>query len=129
MKVTVVPNRNMIMVSVAAGWAISQGCGAVAYAAHLSDWTIYPDCRLKFKSELGKALRLCHFTPIELMAPFICMSKVEVVARGVELSVPFELTYSCYEGKEKHCGLCGTCTERKEAFKLAGVPDPTVYAE
>lgn len=127
MKTTVVPNRNMIMLSLAVGYAISQGCEAVAYAAHAGDHTIYPDCRPEFRTAMQEAFDLCHFTPIRLEAPFVNYTKAEIVKIGHTLAVPFQLTYSCYRGETSQCGKCGTCVERREAFELAGVPDPTFY--
>jgi len=128
MKLTVVPNRNMIMLSIAAAWAISTGYDAVAYAAHAGDHAIYPDCRREYVKELSGAFLLCDWQPIALYTPFIDLTKAEIVQLGVKLDAPFHLTFSCYKGKAGvHCGRCGTCTERKEAFTLAGVTDPTTY--
>lgn len=128
MKLTVVPNRNMIMLSAAIAWAISSGCEAVAYAAHSGDHTIYPDCRPEFAEAMDRAAGLCDWRAIRLERPFMHYTKAEIVRRGAELGVPFERTWSCYEGSEVHCGQCGTCVERREAFALAGVADPTRYA-
>ena len=129
MKTTVVPNRNMILVAIAAARAIAIGTNSVAYAAHSGDHAIYPDCRPEFAEAVESALKICHYTPITLMRPFIGMSKSEIVRMGADLGVDFSLTWSCYKGGEKHCGTCGTCTERREAFRLAGVDDPTEYLE
>lgn len=128
MKVTVVPNRNMILLSVAIGWAVSLQYDAVAYAAHRGDHTIYPDCRPEFAEAVARVASLCDWRPIRLEAPFIAMSKADIVREGARLGVPFERTWSCYQGGEVHCGRCGTCVERREAFVLAGVADPTRYA-
>lgn len=128
MKLTVVPNRNMIMLSVAIGYAITLGYDTVAYGAHAGDHTIYPDCRGSYVEAMAEAIRLCDFDPPTLRAPFVEMGKHEVCRLGRVLGVPFELTWSCYKGGEKHCGKCGTCVERKEAFVLANVHDPTEYA-
>ena len=127
MKSTVVPNRNMIMISVAAARAIAIGAGSVAYAAHSGDHAIYPDCRPEFADALAGALRLCHYFPIGLERPFVGMTKADIVRLGADLGVDFSKTWSCYKGGERHCGKCGTCAERKEAFRLAGIPDPTEY--
>ena len=127
MKSTVVPNRNMIMLSLAAARAIAVGADGVAYAAHSGDHAIYPDCRPEFADAVAAALRICHYTPIELERPFVDMTKADIVRLGAELGVDFSKTWSCYKGGEKHCGKCGTCVERREAFRLAGVPDPTEY--
>lgn len=127
MKSTVVPNRNMIMLSLAAARAIAVGAQAVAYAAHSGDHAIYPDCRPEFTEAMERALALCHYYPIGLERPFVGMTKADIVRLGADLGVDFSLTWSCYKGGEKHCGKCGTCMERREAFELAGVPDPTGY--
>lgn len=127
MKLTVVPNRNMLMLSAATALAISQKATKVCYAAHAGDHTIYPDCRPEFVEALGKAILLADWSQIQLEAPFVDSPKARIVQIGDSLGVDFKLTWSCYKGGEKHCGKCGTCVERKEAFVLAGVPDPTEY--
>jgi 7-cyano-7-deazaguanine synthase len=127
MKQTVVANRNMIMLSVAAGWAISQRADRVAYAAHTGDHAIYPDCRPEFAEAVDRAIRLADWHEIHLVCPFVRLTKAQIVARGAELGVDFAKTWSCYEGGAIHCGRCGTCFERREAFSQAGVHDPTKY--
>lgn len=127
MKVTVVPNRNMLMLAVALAWAISSECGTVAYAAHAGDHEVYPDCRPEFVQALAETAGLCHYEPIELRAPFLHLTKVDIVRLGARLGVPYDLTWSCYRGEELHCGSCGTCRERANAFARAGVTDPTLY--
>jgi 7-cyano-7-deazaguanine synthase len=129
MKATVVPNRNMIMLALATAYAISNGAVEVAYAAHAGDHAIYPDCRPQFSEALRQAIALCDYAsraPL-LVTPFINHSKSDIVVKASAWSVPLHMTYSCYEGGERHCGLCGTCVERKEAFVLAAVEDPTDY--
>ena len=128
MKKTVVPFRNGIMLSIAAGFAESQGAGGLAIAAHHGDHAIYPDCREDFMKAMADAIRLGTYVGVELLSPFIAMSKSEIARRGHELGVDFAQTWSCYVGGEVHCGECGTCVERREAFLLAGVADPTQYA-
>ena len=128
MKATVVPNRNMILLSVAAGWAISSKYDRIAYAAHSGDHAIYPDCRNEFAEALDGAIRLADWHEVSLYRPFVDMTKADIVAVGAKLGVPFEKTWSCYKGQDLHCGRCGTCVERREAFYLAGVDDPTTYA-
>ena len=128
MKQTVVPNRNMLLLSLAAAWAISEKADCVAYAAHAGDHTIYPDCREEFTDALDRAIRLADWHEVFLHRPYVHMTKADLVARGAELGVPFAETWSCYQGGELHCGRCGTCIERREAFHLAGVEDPTPYA-
>lgn len=127
MKLTVVPNRNMIMLSVATGWAVNMRAEAVAYAAHAGDHTIYPDCRPEFIKAMNIAMNLCDWHQVELLTPFENSSKAEIVTRATKLGVPLDLTWSCYKGTDLHCGKCGTCVERKEAFQLSGIEDPTVY--
>jgi len=128
MKATVVPNRNMLLISVATAWAVSLKAESVAYGAHGGDHAIYPDCRPEFAEALDRAVRLADWHEVRLERPFVKMDKAAIVRRGAELDVPFGLTWSCYVGGERHCGKCGTCVERKEAFRLAGVADPTDYA-
>lgn len=130
MKATVVANRNMIMLAVAAGYAVSRHLAKVATAVHAGDHAIYPDCRPEFVTSLRTAIQVATegFGEPELWAPFVHVSKADIAALGHELNVPWELTWSCYQGGTVHCGKCGTCVERREAFELASVPDPTVYA-
>lgn len=127
---TIVPNRNAIMLSIAYGVAVANGYDTVAFAAHAGDHEIYPDCREDFASAFESAMILAnrpHY--IELLRPFITSTKAEIVQLGADLHVPYELTWSCYKGDTMHCGRCGTCVERAEAFDLAGVPDPTEYVD
>ena len=128
MKQTIVPNRNMIMLAIAGGWALSKQCEAVAYAAHGGDHAIYPDCRHEFTQAVDQAMRLADWNELYLMSPFVNRSKADLVRLGNQLDVPFALTWSCYKGGRTHCGRCGTCVERREAFYLANVKDPTKYA-
>ena len=128
MKQTVVPFRNGIMLSVAAGYAESSGAEAVVIAAHSGDHAIYPDCRERFMRSMDEAIRLGTYEEIQLLRPFIDLDKTGIAARGTELGVDFAQTWSCYQGGDTHCGRCGTCVERREAFLVAGLPDPTVYA-
>ena len=127
MKATVVPNRNMILLSLAGGHALSIGFNTIAYAAHAGDHTIYPDCRPEFADAMENALGLADWQNLNLHRPFVNFSKEELVRTGNELGAPLELTWSCYAGREKHCGKCGTCVERIEAFALAKIEDPTEY--
>lgn len=129
MKSTVVPFRNGIMLSVAAGFAESNDCNVLVLGNHSGDHAIYPDCRPEFIKGIKEAVYQGTEKHIEVVSPFCNMSKTDIVKLGSELGVDFSLTYSCYKGGEKHCGKCGTCTERKEAFEQAGVKDPTEYEE
>ena len=127
MKATVVPNRNMILLSIATGWAISAGASSVSYAAHSGDRAIYPDCREEFASAMNNVMEIAGWDKVSLNRPFSSFTKADIVKLGDELGVPFEKTWSCYKGGQIHCGVCGTCVERREAFELAGVTDPTIY--
>jgi 7-cyano-7-deazaguanine synthase len=129
MKKTVVPFRNGIMLSIATGFAESEGAEGLVIAAHSGDHAIYPDCREDFMRAMGAAIRLGTYTRLEVIRPFIRMNKAEIARRGQELGVDFARTWSCYKGGEIHCGRCGTCVERREAFILLGMKDPTVYQE
>ncbi len=126
-RITIVPNRNMIFLSIAAGRAITIGANLIGYAAHASDYSVYPDCRPEFIEQLDKAIYLGNlWNPVNIIAPFKNMTKTEIVKLGLELNVPLELTWSCYEGKKNPCLKCGTCLERTEAFLLNQVEDPAV---
>jgi len=129
MRQTVVPFRNGIMLSIAAGYAESNGAEALVIAAHAGDHAIYPDCREQFMGAMADAIRLGTYAGIDILRPFIRMTKAEIARRAHELGVDLSQTWSCYKGGEIHCGTCGTCVERREAFILAGIPDPTVYAD
>ncbi len=128
MRRTVVPFRNGIMLAVAVGFAESIDAGLVMFAGHAGDHVIYPDCRPDFLRAFAQSARVGTYRGVVVDDPFINMKKSEIVAAGKRLGVPFGITYSCYKGGENHCGLCGTCLERKEAFHAAGVPDPTTYS-
>ena len=127
-KLTVVPNRNAILLSLAMGYAVTLGIDEIGYAAHSNDFAVYPDCRRVFVDAFQKAMQLSNDNPrIRIRAPFIAMSKAQIVRLGLKLKVPYELTLSCYKGKEKACGVCGTCRERINAFKMNDVKDPIEY--
>lgn len=127
MKLTVVPNRNMLLLSVATAWAISAKADTISYAAHNGDHAIYPDCRKEFIDKLAEAIAIADWHSVKLFAPFAEISKADIAKLGQEIKAPMELSWSCYKGQEFHCGTCGTCVERKEAFVLAEVQDPTDY--
>jgi len=128
MRQTVVPFRNAIMLSIAAGLAESAGAAGVVIAAHGGDHVIYPDCREDFMRSMGEAMRLGTYAQVQLLRPFIALDKSGIALEGARLGVDFARTWSCYKGGPIHCGRCGTCVERREAFLKAGLPDPTVYA-
>lgn len=127
-KATIVPNRNAIMLNIAVGYAISIGADRVFYAAHYNDRAIYPDCRWEFVQSQNITAKLSNDKPeLEIIAPFVHKTKAEIVKIASELDVPFEDTWSCYKGEEKACGVCGTCRERIEAFRLNKLRDPVEY--
>jgi 7-cyano-7-deazaguanine synthase len=129
MKKTVVPFRNGIMLAIATGYAESVDAKGLVIAAHSGDHAIYPDCREPFMQGMGQAMKEGTYAQIQLLRPFIDTDKAGIARRGADLSIDFSETWSCYKGGETHCGVCGTCVERREAFLLAGVPDPTVYLQ
>ena len=96
-------------------------------AAHAGDHAIYPDCREDFMKAMADAIRLGTYAEVEVLRPFIAMTKAEIAKRGAEIGVDYAQTWSCYVGGDAHCGECGTCVERREAFMLSGIPDPTIY--
>jgi 7-cyano-7-deazaguanine synthase len=131
MRATVVANRNAIFVQVAVGVAVAEGADAVAVGIHAGDHPVYPDCRPAFVDAAEQLALVANEGFIaegfRLLAPFLQWTKADIVTRGSELGVAFADTWSCYAGGERHCGRCGTCVERREAFELAGVADPTAY--
>lgn len=114
---TVVPNRNMVLISMAASYALCHGGTAVSWAANADDSEIYPDCRGEFMTHLNRALRICHTRRMEVHAPYIVRTKRQVVEKGRELGVPFDETWSCYAGGDEPCGVCGACKVRQEAMR------------
>jgi 7-cyano-7-deazaguanine synthase len=129
MKQTVVPFRNGIMLAIATGYAESIGANGLVIAAHSGDHAIYPDCREPFMLGMAQAMKAGTYAQIELLRPFINDDKAGIARRGADLGIDFAKTWSCYKGGDIHCGVCGTCVERREAFMLAGVSDPTVYQQ
>jgi len=129
MRRTVVPFRNGIMLAVATGYAESVEAEGLVIAAHSGDHAIYPDCREPFMQGMARAMQEGTYAHIRLLRPFIDTDKAGIARRGAELGIDFSETWSCYKGGKDHCGVCGTCVERREAFILAGLPDPTVYQQ
>lgn len=127
MKSTVVPFRNGIMLAIATGIAESHGLKRVYIANHGGDHTIYPDCRPDFIQAMDGAATAGTFVNVRIEAPYTNITKADIVRRGTALGVDYSKTWSCYKGSDVHCGKCGTCVERKEAFLEAGVKDPTEY--
>ena len=127
MRSTVVPFRNGIMLSVACGLAESYGLKHVMIANHYGDHAIYPDCRAGFIDAMSEAMRNGTYDGITIIAPYTSVSKTEIALHGKRLGIDYSETYSCYKGGEKHCGKCGTCRERIEALRDAGIEDTTIY--
>jgi 7-cyano-7-deazaguanine synthase len=132
MKITVVPNRNAMMLAIAYAVAVAEGAEVIGAGIHAGDHAIYPDCRPAFAEAFDAMQRLAvegfGRPDLHLYTPFVSITKANIVTIGHRLGVDYARTWSCYKGGEVHCGTCGTCVERKEAFELAGVPDPTRYA-
>ncbi len=129
MRSTVVPFRNGIMLAAAAGLAESRGLHTVMLANHSGDHSISPDCRPGFVDAMSRAISEGTYDHISIFAPYTGMTKTEIAARGAQLGIDYAHTYSCYKGGERHCGRCGTCRERREALRDAGLDDPTLYEE
>jgi len=127
MKLTVVPNRNMVLISLATSYAIGLKATKIFYGAHAGDHAIYPDCRPEFVSKLADVIAIADWSSVELRAPYLQMDKGDIAIRGKELGVDYSLTWTCYKGGLKACGKCGSCTERLEAFEKAGIKDPINY--
>jgi len=124
MKLTVVPNRNMIMASIAIGWAVNLDYDEVALGVHAGDHAIYPDCRPEFVSALHQIAQVANFKPISIYAPFLHIDKGDIAIVGARNGTDYSLTHTCYEGREVPCGKCGACQERAQAFEKAGIQDP-----
>lgn len=126
---TYVPFRNGLFLSSAASIALSKECGIIYYGVHSDDaaGSAYPDCSDVFNDAMNKAIYEGSGKQIHIEAPFVSMQKADVIKKGLELNVPYEMTWSCYMGNEKPCGKCGTCIERQHAFELNGIKDPAIY--
>jgi len=127
MKATVVPNRNMILASMAIGYAVSKKFDAIALGVHAGDHTIYPDCRPIFIDALRVISRIANYEEIEILTPFLHTDKVGIIKRGIELNVDYSLSWTCYKGTENSCGKCGSCQERLAGFKANNIEDPLEY--
>jgi 7-cyano-7-deazaguanine synthase len=131
MQSTVVPNRNSMMLTMAWTIACVERANVLAYGAHGGDHYIYPDTRPDYFNAINLSLRLgtkdSRADNLNLIAPFITWDKAEIIRTGYKLNVPFAQTWTCYEGCEIHCGICGACSERKKGFTTANIPDPTLY--
>jgi len=127
MRSTVVPFRNGIMLAIAAGMAEDRNLSRILMANHSGDHAIYPDCRPAFVSALGDAVREGTYNGVELFTPYTHLTKTDIARRGKQLGIDYAKTWSCYKGGDKHCGKCGTCQERIEALREAGIDDRTDY--
>jgi len=129
MKSTVVPNRNMVMLSLAIAYAVSVQAEAVIYGAHGGDHAIYPDCRPEFVDKMAEVSRVANYEVVDVRAPYIQLNKIEILSRGLEMGLDYAKSWTCYKGREKACGRCGACQERLEAFKENQLRDPLAYEE
>lgn len=127
MKSTVVPNRNMILLSLATGYAVTVEADAVWFGAHGGDHAIYPDCRPEFVEKMDAVCRVANYEPVAVEAPYIRASKADILADGLAMELDYSQTWTCYNGRQKACGVCGSCVERLEAFATHGVTDPLPY--
>ena len=129
MRSTVVPFRNGIMLAIAAGMAETRGLSRIMMANHAGDHAIYPDCRQSFVDAMNQAITAGTYEGITLFTPYTHLTKADIARHGKALGIDYSETWSCYKGGEKHCGKCGTCTERREALREAGIIDTTEYAD
>jgi len=127
MKSTVVPNRNMILLSMAVGYAVSINANKVYYGAHAGDHAIYPDCRPEFVRKMNAVCAIANYEVVEIVTPYLDVSKTAILTAGLEMGLDYNQTWTCYNGREKACGKCGACQERLEAFAKNGVSDPLQY--
>lgn len=129
MRSTVVPFRNGIMLAIAAGMAESRGLTQIMMANHAGDHAIYPDCRAAFVDAMDQAIAAGTYEGIHLFTPYTGLTKADIARRGNALGIDYAETWSCYKGGEHHCGKCGTCTERRDALREAGIEDHTIYED
>ncbi|MBU2882400.1 7-cyano-7-deazaguanine synthase QueC [Psychrosphaera sp. B3R10] len=127
MKQTVVPNRNMILLSLAVGYAVSLEASKVYYGAHSGDHAIYPDCRPEFVKKMQDVCAISNYDPIDIVVPYLESSKIDILKDGLKMRLDYGLTWTCYNGREHACGKCGACQERLEAFEKNNVTDPLTY--
>ncbi|MEH6595289.1 MAG: 7-cyano-7-deazaguanine synthase QueC [Colwellia polaris] len=127
MKSTVVPNRNMILLSLAVGYAVSVKASQVYYGAHSGDHAIYPDCRPEFVMKMNDVCKIANYEAVEIFSPYLTNNKSDILTDGLKMGLSYENTWTCYNGREKACGKCGACQERLEAFADNNVTDPLAY--
>ena len=127
MKSTIVPNRNMILLSLAVGYAVSVGAEQVYYGAHSGDHAIYPDCRPEFVMKMNDVCQIANYEAVEIFSPYLNVNKTAILTDGISMNLDYSHTWTCYNGREKACGKCGACQERLEAFEENNVTDPIAY--
>lgn len=127
MKSTIVPNRNMILLSLAVGYAVSLKASQVYYGAHSGDHAIYPDCRPEFVKKMDDVCKIANYDAVEIISPYLNNTKIDILTDGLKMGLDYSQTWTCYNGREKACGKCGACQERLEAFSLNNVSDPLEY--
>jgi len=127
MKSTVVPNRNMVLLSMAIAYAVSIDARAVYYGAHSGDHAIYPDCRPEFVEKMNDVSQIANYDPVDIVSPYIKQDKIGILRDGLRMGLDYGQSWTCYNGREKACGHCGSCQERLEAFKLNNITDPLAY--
>lgn len=127
MKSTVVPNRNMILLSLAVGYAVSVGAAQVYYGAHSGDHAIYPDCRPEFVQKMNEVCQIANYESVEIFSPYLAVNKAAILANGLDMGLDYSDTWTCYNGRTKACGKCGSCQERLEAFSENKMVDPISY--
>jgi len=127
MKSTVVPNRNMILLSLAVGYAVSVGASQVYYGAHSGDHAIYPDCRPEFVMKMNEVCKIANYESVEIFSPYLTVTKSDILTDGLKMGLKYDNTWTCYNGREKACGQCGACQERLEAFSDNNTTDPLSY--
>jgi 7-cyano-7-deazaguanine synthase len=127
MKSTIVPNRNMILLSLAVGYAVSLDAQAVYYGAHSGDHFIYPDCRPEFVQKMHDVCQIANYEPVAIVSPYLQQTKIDILKDGLAMGLDYSKTWTCYNGREKACGKCGSCQERLEAFALNQSTDPLPY--
>jgi 7-cyano-7-deazaguanine synthase len=129
MKSTVVPNRNMILLSLAVGYAVSVKASQVYYGAHSGDHAIYPDCRPEFVQKMHDVCQIANYEPVDIFSPYLNVNKTAILADGLAMGLDYSQTWTCYNGRSKACGKCGACQERLEAFTDNNATDPIAYEQ
>jgi len=129
MKSTIVPNRNMVLISLAVAYAVSVEASQVYYGAHAGDHAIYPDCRPEFVAKMNDVCQIANYESVEIFSPYLNVNKTAILTDGISMGLDYSNTWTCYNGREKACGKCGACQERLEAFSENGLIDPLAYED